>query len=101
MDSGLKRDKETPVPIACFLPQSELADRAQAWETLLRTSLLARERVAGGLRLTVHAGALSSLRELVDLERDCCPWITFSFDGEHLTMTASGAGEETLVQMFS
>jgi hypothetical protein len=101
MEGGFKHDRGTPIPIACSLPQAELADRARAWKKLLRTSLLARERVAGGLRLTVHPGALLALRELVELERDCCPWITFSFDGENLTMTASDTGEETVVQMFS
>jgi hypothetical protein len=100
MEDGLNRDVETQVPIACSLAPTELGDREQAWEQLLRTSLLSRERVAGGLRLTVSPAAVLSLRQLVDLERDCCPWITFSLEGESLTVTASGAGEEMLVQMF-
>jgi len=96
----MKHDRGTQVPIACSLVPSEQANREQAWARLLRTSLLARERVAGGLRLTVRPAAVPSLRQLVDLERACCPWITFSLEDQCLTMTASGAGEEMLVQMF-
>ena len=90
----------TEVPIACSLVPSEQANRELAWERLLRTSLVARERVAGGLRLTVIRSAVPSLRELIDLERECCPWITFSLEDHSHTMTAPGAGEEVLVQMF-
>ena len=96
----MKRDAETQIPVACSLAPTELADRELAWQKLLQSSLLARERIAGGLRLTVSPAAMLSLGQLVDLERDCCPWITFSLEGESLTMTALGAGEETLVQMF-
>jgi hypothetical protein len=98
--NGMKRNRESQIPIACSLAPTVLGDRELAWRELLRSSLLARERIAGGLRLTVSAVAVSSLRQLVDLERGCCPWITFNLEGDSLTMTAPGAGEEMLVQMF-
>jgi hypothetical protein len=87
-------------PIACVLSAADLADRRQAWRRLLNTSLLARERVPGGLRLTVRPGAGPQLTALVELERDCCPWITFATKGESVTMTAPGDGEEVLIRMF-
>ena len=80
---------------------SDLADREGAWHRLLGTSLLARERVAGGLRLTISADAVQELRALVELERNCCPWITFAIDAASVTMTAAGEGEDVLVQMFT
>jgi hypothetical protein len=99
-DNAPGADSPLRVPIACTLTPAQMADRGRAWVTLLRTSLVAWERVAGGLRLSVHPGAVQSLRGLVDLERDCCPWIDFSFEDHGLVMTAAGAGEDVLVQMF-
>jgi hypothetical protein len=83
------------------LTPAELTDRGQAWATLLRTSLVSQERISGGLRLRVHPGAVESLCALVDLERDCCPWINFGVEDATLVMTAAGAGEDALLQMFS
>jgi hypothetical protein len=87
-------------PIACSLSSNDLADRQVAWQQLLRTSLLARERIAGGLRLTVRTAARPELRNLIDLERTCCPWITFVAEGDSVTLTAPGGGEDVLVRMF-
>jgi|SRR5207302_10540600 len=88
-------------PIACSLSTGDLAKRQAAWRTLLDRSMLARELVPGGLRLTVGAGAGQELNALIDAERICCSWITFAVDGESVTMTAPGDGEEVLVHMFS
>ena len=78
-----------------------MADRGQAWGNLLRTSLVSMERVAGGLRVKVHPGAMPRLRVLVDMEGECCPWINFSFEGDDLVMTAPGISEKVLGWMFS
>ena len=88
-------------PIACSLTPGEMLDRGSAWGKLLRTSLISRERVPGGLRLFVHPGAVESLRSLANLERECCPWINFNFEGDAVVVTAAGAGEDALVEMFS
>ena len=87
-------------PIACMLSAGDLAKRARTWRSLLDNALLARERVAGGLRLTVRPEVGPQLSALVDLERNCCPWITFEVNGESVTMTAHGEGEKVLIQMF-
>src|SRR5437588_7493903 len=88
-------------PIACSLSTGDLAKRQAAWRTLLDRSMLARERVPGGLRLTVRPDAGPHLDALVEEERICCPWITFVVNRESVTLTAHGDGEEVLAQMFS
>jgi hypothetical protein len=93
-------EADTP-PIACSLSSQGLAERAQAWRALLRTSLRSREEIAGGLRLGVEPGATATLEQLVELERDCCAWISFELDAASVTMTAKGEGEQVLRRMFS
>jgi hypothetical protein len=88
------------IPIACMLSATDLADRQRAWRNLLGTSLVTRERVPGGVRLTVNPDVAPQLSALIDLERSCCPWITFALKGPSVTMTAHGDGEEVLSQMF-
>jgi hypothetical protein len=97
----MAKDIIDETPIACSLSSDDLADRQLAWQQLLRTSLLARQRVPGGLRLIVRTAAVPDLRKLIDLERNCCPWITFAAKGDSVTLTAAGDGEEVLLQMFS
>ena len=97
----MTNNADREIPIACSLSTSDLTDREAAWHRLLATSLLAQERVRGGLRLTVSADAVQELHALVELERNCCPWITFATDAASVTMTAAGEGEDVLVQMFT
>ena len=87
--------------IACTLTRADLEDVAEAWRKLFRSSLVCRENVPGGLRLRVHPGSAQALRQLVDIERDCCRWITFELDGPRLTMTAAGEGEGAIRAMWT
>lgn len=89
------------IPIACLLTAAELADRQTAWRRLLNDSLVARDPIPGGLRLTLHPGSALALHDLVELERECCPWIQFELQGAAVTMTAAGAGERVLDAMFA
>jgi hypothetical protein len=92
---------ETP-PIACNLSPSELKDREGAWKKLLGSGLVGREPVPGGIRLRPAPGAAAALIDLIDLERECCAWISFDVgDGSAVTLTAEGAGEAVLAGMFS
>jgi hypothetical protein len=97
----MKKRNLDEIPIACSLSAADLAERQRLWRELLDTSLLGRESIPGGLRLTVRPGAGPPLQALIDLERDCCPWIRFALNGESVTMTAVGDGEEALRQMFT
>ena len=86
----------------CTLSDAELNDTTSAWHRLFREWLVAREQVPGGLRLTVIPNAEPSLRQLIDIEIDCCRWITFEVDGPSATMTsATDAGEEAIRAMWA
>lgn len=88
-------------PIVCTLTASDLKDRGAAWQKLLGSGLVERARVPGGIRLIAAPGAVASLIELIDLERECCAWIHFDVsDGAVVTLTADGDGETVLATMF-
>ena len=86
--------------IACTLTLGELLNTALAWKKLLRLSLVSRVEVPGGLRVTVDPRSSGALRQLIDIERECCQWITFELDGPRVTMTAAGAGERAIREMW-
>lgn len=90
-----------PKPIACTLTAEEMKDRVAAWNKLLTSGLVERERVPGGIRLTAEVGASAALMQLVALERDCCEGIQFDTSNDSVTMTADTAGEEVLATMFN
>lgn len=96
----MEKIEATSETIACTLTVSEHNDVSAAWQTLFRTSLVARDLVSGGLRLTVTPGAEMELRRLVEIESICCSWITFQFDGTSVTMTAAGDGEQSIQAMW-
>jgi hypothetical protein len=95
-----------PTPIACTLTAADLRDRQGAWAKLLSSGLVDRDRVAGGIRLHAARGAAAALIELIDLERECCPWIQFAVTRDPIAgeadvfLTAEGEGEAVLAGMF-
>src|ERR671936_3147218 len=92
---------DDPNPTVCTLSAEELENRELAWQKLLASGLVIRSRVPGGIRLTAERGAAAALMQLVDLERECCPWITFDVSSRSaVTLTAEGDGEVVLLQMF-
>ena len=93
--------RATQDTIACTLTQDELKETQLAWTKLLKFSLVSREEFPGGLRLVVHPGSADALRQLVDIERQCCRWITFQLDGPSVTMTAVGPGETAIRELWS
>jgi hypothetical protein len=85
----------------CTLTAADLEDRGGAWQKLMASGLVERERVPGGIRLSAAPGAAASLTELIDLERECCAWIHFELsDGAAFTLTADADGEAVLASMF-
>lgn len=86
--------------VACSLSHSELEETGAAWQKLFRLSLASRDEVPGGLRLVFHPGSSEALRKLIDVERECCPWITFELDGASVTMTSSEAGASAIREMW-
>jgi hypothetical protein len=65
--------------IACSLNQDDLDSRRQRWHALAARALIARETTRRGLRLVFAAtdGVEAELRELAELERDCCRFATW------------------------
>jgi hypothetical protein len=92
--------RATSDTIVCTLTTDELKDTRAAWQKLFRTALLLREEIPGGLRLVVNEGSSDALRRLVDIERDCCRWITFELDGPTVSLTANGVGTFALRAMW-
>jgi hypothetical protein len=92
---------ERAAPIACSLSGAALGERGRAWRLLLSSSLVRRQRVPGGIRLTVQPDAAATLKELVELEIECCPWIKSELSGDTVTLTADGAGEPVLRTLFA
>ena len=91
---------ETPA-IACTLSAADLKDRERAWNKLLGSGLVKRDRVPGGIRLSAAPGGAEALIQLIDLERECCAWINFDVsEGSVATLTAEGDGEAVLAGMF-
>jgi hypothetical protein len=97
----MPRIKASAETIACTLSAEDLKDVGAAWQKLFRNSLVSRDVVPGGLRLTVHPGAESALRQLVDVEAECCRWISFDLDGPSVTMTADGPGAQAVQSMWT
>lgn len=88
--------RATSNTIACTLTADELTETESAWKKLLGRSLVSRQEVPGGIRLAVDPRSEVALRQLIDIERECCRWITFELDGPSVTMTAAGAGESAI-----
>ena len=88
--------RATSDTIMCTLSKDDLVDTRAAWQKLFRTALVVREDIPGGLRLLVREDSAEALRQLIDIERECCLWITFRLDGPQVWMTADGAGEAAI-----
>jgi len=92
--------RATSNTIMCTLSTDELSDTRAAWQKLFRTALVVREEIPGGLRLLVRDDSAEALRQLIEIERDCCRWITFQLDGPRVFITAEGAGESAVREMW-
>jgi hypothetical protein len=67
------------IPIACNLSDSELRERRETILKFFRQSLVKVRPLPLGLAFTFQPSSevLTGLAELVDLERKCCPFLTF------------------------
>jgi hypothetical protein len=66
--------------IACTLNNGQMSERRQRWHELAGRAFLERNETERGLRLVFRndAGVEGELRELADLERDCCAFADWS-----------------------
>lgn len=79
---------------ACFLDGNAYRERVARIRALMAQALIARDRLATSVRLRfrLDAGVETNLKELVALEQECCPFLTFALDtlpGE-MVLTISG-----------
>jgi hypothetical protein len=94
-------------PLVCTLTAADYRDRERAW-LKLRPYVRASTPIPGGLTFTFAPaiGLHDSLAELVQLEAECCPWMTFAMtespDGVELWITAESAdGERGVWEAFA
>lgn len=92
--------RATTETIACTLTPDDLRETQRAWQKLFRLSLVSRDEIPGGVRLEVHPGSADALRQLIDIERQCCSWATFELDGPVVAITSPGAGESAIREMW-
>lgn len=92
--------RATSEAVACTLTPGELRDTQAAWQKLIRQSLVSREEVQGGLRLEFHPRSEGALNRLIDVERECCRWISFRLEGPVVEMTATGEGEAAIRSLW-
>ncbi|HEV3000022.1 MAG TPA: hypothetical protein VGW75_04710 [Solirubrobacteraceae bacterium] len=84
-------------PIACSLNASEFAARREETAAIARAALRGREPIDGGERLRFAGGEdlAGQIREIVDAEAECCPFLTLDLrrDGEALELDVTGPPE--------
>ncbi len=85
-----------PVFACCSLDQPGLAERRERWRRLLARALISVDRTPGGARQRLRAadGVEGELRELIALEADCCPTLSFELSvDEELTLEVRGPAD--------
>jgi hypothetical protein len=67
------------IPIACTLTDTEMRERRRTLLDAFRNAVLETTPVPLGyaFRLEPTSEALTQLLHLIDLERQCCPFLTF------------------------
>jgi hypothetical protein len=70
---------ETEIPIACSLTGSELQQRRANYLDKIAAQLTGTEELENGFsfRFRLGPGFLQDLAEVIDLERQCCPFLNF------------------------
>jgi hypothetical protein len=87
-------------PVACSLNLRDLPRRLASWRSLRRRAEISFARTDRGIQLIFRndPGVESQLKELVELERECCAfaeWSTRS-DDDRVVLEVSGEGEEAV-----
>ena len=96
----------TRAPIACSLDNAQLTDRRAVWEQLSQRALKSRRSSPSGVQLVYAAqdGVEDQLRELAELEAQCCSFADWSVrrrdDAVVLDVTAHGDGIAAVRGLF-
>jgi len=96
------------IPIACNLSDSELRERRETILNFFRQSLLRVTPLPLGRAFSFPPSSevLTRLAQLVDLERQCCPFLTFKIVVEagdspiRLEVTGTAAAKKVIADLF-
>jgi hypothetical protein len=84
--------------IACSLNQGDLVERQDRWLELARRAAIEAVTTSNGLRLLFRAepGVEAELRQLAELERDCCSFADWSVRtrGNEVVLDVTAESEE-------
>jgi hypothetical protein len=97
------------VPIACTLSRAEFNERRQAIMDAFHHMKVTASELPDGYAFTFSATseALQRIAELVDLERQCCPFLTFKIVVEgaqaamRLEVTGAGEAKKVIADYFT
>jgi hypothetical protein len=95
----MEKDQE-PALIACSLEAADLADRQDRWHQLAERAGVDVLTIKNGLRLLFCAapGVETELRQLTELEQDCCAFAEWSVDtrDKEIVLDVTAESEEAI-----
>jgi hypothetical protein len=105
---ALPQTLDMEIPIACNLSDGELRERRETILNFFRQSLLKVRPLPLGLAFSFPPSSevLTRLTQLVDLERQCCPFLTFRIVVEagdspiRLEVTGTAAAKKVIADLF-
>lgn len=103
----MRKASRDPEVVACTLGEAQGRSRRQRWLDLAARALLSKSSTERGVRLTFRTApeVAAELRELAELEADCCAFATWQVthrrEGElSLEVSAEGDGRRAVWAMF-
>jgi hypothetical protein len=69
-------------PVACSLSAADAETRQAQWRGLLSRAAVSRTTIAGGMRVErrPESNIRAELARLVELERECCPFLELTIE---------------------
>ncbi len=97
------------IPIACYLTDKELQARRKNFLDKAAESLIDLAELSDGFvfRFPLRESMLQDLAEIIDLERKCCPFLSFSLNLESgkdtvsLELTGADGTKEMIKSLFN
>ncbi len=93
------------IPVACYLTDKELQARRRNYLDKAAASLLDSTEISEGFiyKFPLKPAILQDLAEIIDLERQCCPFLNFRLTVEsgadHVSLELTGAeGTKEIVE---
>jgi len=97
------------IPVACALTDKQLQQRRKDYLEKIAASLDGFKELESGFsyRFPLREGVLQDLAEIVDLERQCCPFLSFRIileagdNSVSLELTGAKGTKETIKALFN